>query len=202
MHLSAHLYFKRKAGFYSSCHLHNLYFAHEIPDPGVNFPRKKHKKRFPRLTRRAAWGEEPGLSRCCGPRCPSVPMSQVSPALRPEHAGICLQAFAPAASCSGKCTFETRLMFEVAPPLTSLRTLFQPAVLCSLTDIINFFPSPLSYEHTTISPMFHGKDFFFFFFKQPALSLLALLPVLAPLDCKSPKRWLHVLPGISLLLFS
>ena len=47
-------------------------------------------------------------------------------------------------------------------PLTSLRTLFQPAVLCSLTDIINFFPSPLSYEHTTISPMFHGKDFFFF----------------------------------------
>ena len=122
MHLSAHLYFKRKAGFYSSCHLHNLYFAHEIPDPGVNFPRKKHKKRFPRLTRRAAWGEEPGLSRCCGPRCPSVPMSQVSPALRPEHAGICLQAFAPAASCSGKCTFETRLMFEVAPPLTSLRT--------------------------------------------------------------------------------
>ena len=74
------------------------------------------------MTRGAAWGEEPGPSRCCGPRCPSVPMSQASPALRPEHAGICLHAFAPAAFFSGKCTFETRLMFEVVPPLTSLRT--------------------------------------------------------------------------------
>ena len=108
---------------------------------------------------------------------------------------------APKKACLALCFFYISCLIKT---IIFLKYTFQMDVYIPKPFLfafwVNIFPSPLSYEHTTISPMFHGKEFFFFL--KPALSLHAVLPVLAPLDCKSPKHWLHVLSGISLLLFS
>lgn len=93
----------------------------------------------------------------------------------------------------------------VPSPPASLRTLFQPAVLCCVAYIINSFAFPMSSPITYRQPRYNFPYTPLKEFKkkpsQPSCSS-APGPIFAPLDGSSLKSWLHPIIFNSSLVLS